>query len=281
VEVLAERVWRSRRDAYEAAVDELTAGHRERSRRQEKHPVFDFLFTYYSLRPGKLRRWHPGHGIALADGDEFLAMPGYVRDAAGVTVDTAALPERQRTAVRNVHRLLKATAGRQPRLGCSGLHEWAMVYRQPVERRHSYVPLRLGSQGTDTVVETLPMKCSHFDAFRFFTDEARPLNPIQLTRESTVDNEQPGCLHATMDLYKWAYTLTPLTPSELLLDCFRLALAARELDMRASPYDLRSYGYQPVEIETPAGRRAYAQAQGSLAERAAPLRDRLITLSEV
>ncbi len=203
---MQEQEWRARRAAYESAVDALTAGHRERSRRQQKHPVFDFLFTYYSLRPGKLRRWHPGAGAVLENADEFLATAGYVRRPEGVSVDPAALPERQLTAARNVHRLLKATAGRPPRLGCSGLHEWAMVYRQPADRRHSYVPLRLGSEGTDTVVETLPMKCSHFDAFRFFTDEARPLNPIQLTRESTVDNEQPGCLHATMDLYKWAYT---------------------------------------------------------------------------
>ncbi len=77
------------------------------------------------------------------------------------------------------------------------------------------------------------------------------------------------------------HTLSPLTPSELVLDCFGLAMDARELDMRASPYDLSAYGYQPVHIETPAGRREYALAQGALAERAAPLRDRLITFSEV
>lgn len=279
--MLAETQWRARRAAYEAAVDQLTAAHRERSRKGEKHPVFDFLFTYYSLRPGKLRRWHPGVGTALENADEFLQHPGYVTASEGVTVSRAALPERQQKAATNVHRLLKATAGRTPRFGCSGLHEWAMVYRQPAERRHSYVPLRLGSQATDAVVETLPMRCSHFDAFRFFTDEARPLNPVQLTRESTVDNEQPGCLHATMDLYKWAYTLTPLVPSELVLDCFRLAMDARELDMRASPYDLTSFGYEPVPIETPGGRRSYAQAQAFLAERAAPLRDQLIGLSSL
>ena len=31
-----------------------------------KHPVHDFLFTYYSQRPAQLRRWHPGYGVALA-----------------------------------------------------------------------------------------------------------------------------------------------------------------------------------------------------------------------
>ncbi|WP_222854158.1 3-methyladenine DNA glycosylase [Fodinicola acaciae] len=277
--MVTELQWRDRRAAYEAAVDDLTAAHRKRSQNGEKHPVFDFLFTYYSPRPSKLRRWHAGSGVVLENADEFLSQAGYVRTDAGVTVERAALPERQQRAAANVHRLLKATAGRAPRFGCSGLHEWAMVYRQPAERRHAYVPLRLGAAGTDAVVEQLPMCCSHFDAFRFFTEQARPLNPVQLTRESTVDNEQPGCLHVTMDLYKWAYTLTPLVPSELVLDCFRLALDARELDMRASPYDLSAFGYQPVPIETPAGRRAYAQAQAALAERAVPLREELIRLS--
>ncbi len=42
--------------------------------------------------------------------------------------------------------------------------------------------------------------------------------------------------------------------------------------MRASPYDLRAHGYEPVAIETPAGKAAYAAAQRGFAERAAVLR---------
>ena len=56
------------------------------------------------------------------------------------------------------------------------------------------------------------------------------------------------------------------------MDCLELAAAARELDMRASPYDLRDYGFEPIAIETPAGRAEYVRAQQSVAERAAPLR---------
>jgi hypothetical protein len=92
--------------------------------------------------------------------------------------------------------------------------------------------------------------------------------------------EQPGCLHATMDLYKWAYKLLPATPSELLADCFALAADVRELDMRASPYDLSGWGYSPVPIETPAGRAEYAKAQAVFAERAAPLRTSLLDLTQ-
>jgi hypothetical protein len=154
-----------------------------------------------------------------------------------------------------------------------------MVYKTD-EIRHSAVPLRLGSAGTDAVVESLPVRCSHFDAFRFFTPEARGRNELQPTREDQPALEQPGCLHATMDLYKWSYKLEPLTPSELVLDCFRLAGDVRVLDMRASPYDLADRGYEPVRIETAEGRAEYAAAQRGFAERGQALRARLVAVCE-
>lgn len=46
---------RARREHQERA-DALTAGHRERRQRGQKHPVEDFLFTYYPFSPAKLRR---------------------------------------------------------------------------------------------------------------------------------------------------------------------------------------------------------------------------------
>ena len=95
------------------------------------------------------------------------------------------------------------------------------------------MPLRLGTEGTDAVVESHRIGCSHFDAFRFFTPTARPLNTLQPGRDDRPDFEQPGCLHAGMDLYKHAFRLSPLVPSELVLACFELASDIRELDMRA------------------------------------------------
>jgi hypothetical protein len=122
------------------------------------------------------------------------------------------------------------------------------------------------------------VRCSHFDAFRFFTPPARPLNLLQPTRETQHENEQPGCLHANMDLYKWSYKLAPIVGSTTVVDCFELARDIRTLDMRASPYDLAGLGYEPVRIETPEGRAEYATAQRAFAERAAPLRRRLIDI---
>jgi hypothetical protein len=276
--VLPEPEWRARQDAHERRVDPLVAGHRERAGRGEPHPVEDFLFTYYSLRPARLRRWHPGWGTAIAGPGARgrLSWPDH-RAAAGdaVTLDVEAFLARRGPAVRHVADLLAATASRPAQLGCFGLHEWAMVYRSP-EVRHARHPLRLGSAGTDAVVDGHRIRCSHHDAFRFFTAPARPLNALQPGRADQVVLEQPGCLHATMDLYKWAYKLAPAVPSELTVDCFELARDTRELDMRASPYDLADLGYAPVRIETPHGKAEYVAAQRALATRGQTLRTALL-----
>jgi hypothetical protein len=278
--VLPEREWHARREAHASRMRPWVQPHQERKARGEKHPVLDFLFSYYSYRPTRLTRWHPGPDVVLAgaSASEYLDWSGYAETPDGVAVDPSAFTENRRDTTRFVLDLLRATESRAPRLGCFGLHEWAMVYRTG-DVRHE-VPLRLGSAGTDSVVESMPIKCGHFDAFRFFTPAARPLNTLQPTRPTQVDLEQPGCLHANMDLFKWAYKLAPFTPSELLADCFELASDVRELDMRASPYDLSDLGYSPVPIETAPGRAEYARRQADFAERAAPLRRRLIELSE-
>lgn len=175
-----------------------------------------------------------------------------------------------------VRDLLTATLSRPGRFGCFGLQEWAMVYRAEVEEvRHDW-PLRLGPEGTDEVVESHQVACSHFDAHRFFTPDATPRNTLTPSRESQLDLEQPGCLHAGMDVYKWCFKLAPAVPSDLTLDAFLLARDIRELDMRAAPYDLRPLGYEPVRIETADGKREYAEAQRAFTRRSNALRQRMI-----
>ncbi|TDC77717.1 3-methyladenine DNA glycosylase [Micromonospora sp. KC606] len=270
--------WRARRRAHEERVDAWLAPHLARRRLGRKHPVEDFLFTYYAYRPAQLRRWHPGPGMLLRDADPAEFGRDYRADAAGVTLDTDRVRERRADTIAWIRHLLAATAGRPAHLGCFGMHEWAMVYRQTREEvRHGAWPLRLSPERTAAVVEERGVRCSHFDAYRFFTAPARPLNLLTPTRESQHALEQPGCLHANMDLYKWAYKLSPLVPSELVADCFALAREIRALDMRASPYDLAALGYPPVRVETPEGRAEYATAQRGFAERAAVLRSRLLT----
>ncbi|PUA80831.1 3-methyladenine DNA glycosylase [Nocardioides currus] len=271
-EVLERATWRARAAAHAARVDVFLEPHLARCGASVKHPVHDFLFTYYSHRPAQLRRWHPGYGAVLADAPEYDGLKGY-RDG-GVTDEFVAAQAR---FVRGLLNLLRATEARPAHTGCFGLHEWAMVYRQsPDELRHNAWPLRLGATGTDEVVEQHQVKCTHFDAFRFFTPPARGLNVLQPARDDRPAFEQPGCLHAGMDLYKHAFRLSPMIGSDLVADCFELARDIREMDMRAAPYDLVGLGFEPIRIETPEGKATYVREQRRFAERGAPLRRRLI-----
>ena len=266
-----------------------------RRHRGQKHPVEDFLFTYYTLKPAQLKRWHPGVGVVLLDAAERADEKFYrplrdeertaLRLAPGdgaVTVDDDAFRARRAPAVDFARAVLGAHARNPGSFGCFGLHEWAMAYRSADnDIRHDQLELRLGAAGTDAVVEQHRIRCTHFDAFRFFQPQAVPLNELRPTRETQRRDEQPGCLHATMDLYKWTYKLLPAVPSELLMDCFELAWDVRETDMRAAPYDLSGWGYEPVRIETPEGKAEYVRRQRDFARRAEPLRRRLAAALEL
>ncbi len=279
MQILSASDWHARRAAHEARVEPWIAPRLARMSRQERHPVDDFLFEYYPYRPGQLQRWHAGLGYALEDGREYLTHKGYRLTPDGVAADPAMLSAERRESVRWLQGMLSRTEARAAAGGCFGLHEWAMVYRAETVR-HEQWPLRLAPDTIASVVEALGPRCTHYDAFRFFTPAARPLNKFLPTRETVDDHEQPGCLHANMDLYKWAFKLSPFASSELVADCFALAREIRALDMQASPYDFAALGIEPVRIETPEGRGAYEAAQRDFAGRAAPLRRRLITLCE-
>ncbi|MFH7324298.1 3-methyladenine DNA glycosylase [Aeromicrobium sp. JJY06] len=274
MQVLSRSAWLPLAEAHRERARWHTAPHLARRADGEKHPVADFLFEYYNLSPGALERWHPGLGVGLADAPEYAALGAYVESEGVATVDASRLGKRL-SGLRWTRELLARTAARSPRTGCFGLHEWAMVYREADDRRHP-APLRLGAAGTDEVVESNRLVCTHVDAFRFFTDEARPLNVEVLGREHQLDREQPGCLHATMDLYRIAFRLLPFVEATIVLDTFELALAVREVDMKASPYDLADLGYEPIRIETPEGKAEYVRRQRGFTEAAAPLRARLL-----
>jgi len=281
--VLPEADWLARRQAHERRVAAWTEPHQARAARGEKHPVYDFLFEYYRFRPSWLRRWHPGPDVVLQGeaAREFLRWPEYHEVDGGVALNCAALEPRRRESVAWMLNLLRATAERPPQFACFGLHEWAMVYRQtPDEVRHNAWPLRFPPDELARIVEAQPIRCSHFDAFRFFTAPARPLNRLQPERATTPEFEQRGCLHANMDLYKWAFKLAPFTPAELIADCFALARDIREIDMRASPYDFAALGFAPIRIEAPEGRAEYEGCQRDFAVRSQPLRTRLIEVLE-
>ena len=262
-----------------------TAGARYRRDRGERHPVEDFLFEYYPYSFSLLEQWHPGLGVSLRfDCSESLP-PQFTgkrhRIGNGLCfLDPECLTEKERGRLAWIADLLKATQSHAANFACHGLHEWAMVYRAEEIRHSSLAPLRLSQEQIDALIESRPIACTHHDAFRFFAKQARPLNRIQPTLDTRHENEQPGCVHANMDLYKWAAKSMPWIGSQLLLEAFRLASELRDLDMRASPYDLSAWGVVPVKIETPEGRREYEMEQRRLALLASDLRARLIRTLE-
>ena len=279
VTYLSRAEWSRAEVAHQHRADALSAGWRVRRQTGEAHPVEDFLFTYYPYRPSLLRRWHPGAGVALsgAADEERARYRWYRTEGDAVIVDAAELLEARASLVGFVERLMTRTAAQPAQFGCFGLHEWAMVYRvQPGGVRHEALPLRLSSEETDRVVETNHIACTHFDAFRFFTAEARPLNTLSPSRENQEFIEHAGCLHAGMDVYKWAIKLGPILPGDVLLDSFELAGDIRRLDMQASPYDVSQFGLDPVRIETREGKSEYAARQRGFSERSNALRLRVL-----
>lgn len=298
IQILSSREWRAQAAAHEERAGTYALPFADRRERGHVHPVEDFLFTYYTLKPAEFMRWHPGADVILLDAAERLKWKYYrpvtasellkagmplmearrIADSGtAVIVDHEYFSQSRKSALDFTRTIVANTAEKPGSFSCFGLHEWAMAYKSEENNiRHDYLKLRLGAQGTDQVVETHKVKCSHFDAFRFFMPQATELNELQPTRQLQKDMEQPSCLHANMDLYKWAYKLLPLVDSNFLMECFELAREIREVDMQASPYDLREWGYAPIAIETQEGKAQYVQLQKDFAQRAQTLRQKLL-----
>ena len=151
--VLEPAEWLPRAPAHAARVDAWVQPHLARRRTGEKHPVEDFLFDYYHLSPAKLRRWHPGAGVVLA-GPEAAAVPG----ARGLPAGRRRRHGRPATGSPGTGAGCATCAGcsSPPRrgrasYGCFGLHEWAMVYRQPADQvRHARPPAAAGQRRAPT-----------------------------------------------------------------------------------------------------------------------------------
>ena len=274
--------WKERAQRHHEALAPITAAYRQRKARGQLHPVHDFLFSYYSFTAGKLEQWHPALGEQLITDQEcpsHFQQKHYRHENGLVMLNAELIRSKEIQRYQFARRLLELTASRPPHFGCYGLHEWAMVYQGNSDdvRHRERAPLRLHSNEISEFVESQTLACSHFDAVRFFTPAAIPRNRLQPTLHTREDHEQPGCIHANMDLYKWSFKAMPWLGSDLLRQTFFLALELRELDMRASPYDLSDYGYQAITIETPEGRAEYTQLQQQLAHKASPLRVKVIT----
>ena len=281
--ILSAVTWQSRALEHRKMIETISVPMRARKSHQEKHPVYDFLHTYYSYSFGRLERWHPGFGVILEGADPTQFSEKYYRHSDRLTsIDSSLLTEKGHDRLKWVHNLLSLTQSRPPHFACHGLHEWAMVYSGADIRHRESAPLRLPQEEIDDLVASRPIACSHFDAFRFFAPDAVAFNKLSPTLLTRKEHEQPGCLHANMDLYKWAYKSSPWISSDLLRETLFFAIEAREIDMRAAPYDLTPWGYQPIKVETSDGRREYEREQHALYLKALKLREKLINaLAEI
>lgn len=274
---LPRSAWLPRAATHRAKVEQLSAGVRERKQRGLSHPIDDFMWTYYSQRPNQFMRWHPGYGVLLEDAPEYVNERGYAALAGAAHVSHEFVAER-REALQWMLELQLSIRDREPRFGCFGLHEWAMVYQlEQAQVRHESAPLRLSRAEIAEVVEAQELKCTHYDAFRFYVPAARSLNHMILHRDQQPLNEQSGCLHANMDLYKWCYKAAPVINSDLMVRCFELSRRIRTLDMQAAPYDLSEWGLAPIAIETTEGRAEYVRQQREFQSLACSLRSELIS----
>lgn len=278
---LSKSEWQRIATAHRDRVEEWTVPYRERRARNCMHPITDFLFIYYRNSPAQLEVWHPGMGIELegASGAAGFNAKHYDFTDGNARLAPEQLDASSQRRLTMALELSKRVQERPAQFGCFGMHEWAMVYRgkDDGEVRHGErLPLRLEQEAINRVVESRPISCSHFDAFRFFTPSAMAFNRLQPTKDTRFENEQCGCLHTNMDLYKLCTHCMPWIGSDLLWKAFEFALQARELDMQASPYDCSSLGFEPVRIETPDGRAEYETRQRGLSEAAAPIRAELI-----
>lgn len=271
--------WKQQLQSHKEAVSNRIDRYLELRQEQRKNPVMDFLFEYYAFRPSHLKRWSPGFGVLLRgdNGDDYPELSELSVQEEGAYLNPDFFPDKRKRSIRWMLDLLEKSRQKKPSFGCFGMHEWAMVYKKDKEKiRHRYLPLRMGKEELASFVESRPLVCTHFDAFRFFSKPAKPLNKFELSRETFIDTEQAGCIHTNMDLYKWAFKGFPWISSTSVLDAFDLAVEARTVDMKASPYDLESYGLEPIRIESESGRMEYLEAQKAIFEKSKPIRNRLI-----
>lgn len=275
---LSHQEWNANVEAHRSRLSAIVDNHILTRTHGIKHPVYDFLFSYYSFSSGQLLRWSPGVNVRLeAKTQEELDWKDYFgRDQEYYSIDTRLFPERRIPFLKWTINYLKLTAERPPIYHCFGLHEWAMLYKSQ-NKQHPHVPLRVEQKVLDDLVQERPLCCSHYDAFRFFTPEAKPMNKSLLQRDTVPLHEQPGCIHANMDLYKLGYKIAPFISSDLLAELFLLARKAREIDMRASPYDISEYGFAAIPIETKEGREEYVAEQKQLFIDGQELRTSLIS----
>ena len=170
LQVLDGSLWRAYAKEHERRAGRFADPFVRRRERGQAHPVEDFLFTYYTLKPGQFKRWHPGAGVILLDAaertswkfyraateDELLSAglsPDDARTHAergdAVLVDIPQFVDKRGTALTFTREILSNTADKKAFLdalvctnGLWRINQFRTIFR------HDYLDLRLGAEGT-------------------------------------------------------------------------------------------------------------------------------------
>eukprot|EP00605_Chrysophyceae_sp_TOSAG23-4_P001165 GSChrysophyteH1.ASY1.ANO1.1273.1 assembled CDS len=247
------------------------------------HPIYNFLHIYYKFSVREVQLYSPGLTSPALD-EVHIEDIGFVASFQDLNLFSRAPGRYKRLELEKNRDILHGSLRRIPNFACHGLHEWAMLYKSNAKMQ-TKLRLRVPQSTIDSLVKGelgCSLRCTHFDAFRFFHPDAKPLNAFQLSRDTQVAHEQGGCIHATMDLFKHAYSIFPLISSSLLRRSLELAFKARYLDMRSSPYDVSMYrGCEDViEVETERGRKKYREEQMLLWKESSSARRELLEVYE-
>jgi hypothetical protein len=194
------------------------------------HPIYNFIFVYFFFNRKILFQYSPGIDVEIEsnhDPKELVTINlapelqpvSSHRDNLAVTSIEKKLSKKflQRT----LH-ILKSIQSKTPSFWCFGLHEWAMQYHSTQQtltlpqKNSSFqsLPLRVTQEQIESLINPIRheaqssvprLRCTHYDAIRFFTPSSAPLNVVSPSpTRSTVDQyDQPGCIHVNMDLFKY------------------------------------------------------------------------------
>jgi hypothetical protein len=203
------------------------------------HPIYNFIFIYFFFNQKILFQYSPGMNVEIEmESDiEQLASLNLVPELQPIDPHSShyfhiSFQQKKITKkfLQRTLTLLKSVESKLPSFWCFGLHEWAMLYHssqlpsstpKPSSSLFQSLPLRVTAQQIESLINPsssstqpspLPrLRCTHFDAIRFFTPSSLPLNAITPTptRKTVHQFDQPGCVHVNMDLFKYGICLLP------------------------------------------------------------------------
>jgi hypothetical protein len=107
--------WQESSEHHRQEVEQITIPMRARKSRGEKHPVYDFLHTYYSFPLGRLEKWHPGFAVPIEINQTIDLPEKYYHQEGGIAwIDSEKLTLKSKERLLRIHRLLTLTQSRPP-----------------------------------------------------------------------------------------------------------------------------------------------------------------------